>query len=109
MCMPLNGGIQSLFEMSVDASVLCSLHGRCVLLEPSGSERSVTTIDAFSGRGATLGRIPLTYAVDILPDGDSLAFVFLKGADPPIASASCPLPASPLRTSLLREPFGSKR
>ena len=61
----------------------CATRGRCVVLEPQGSECIISAIDAVRGKGRELFRMPTSSGgANLSPDGDHFAFIVPERTGP---------------------------
>jgi dipeptidyl aminopeptidase/acylaminoacyl peptidase len=81
MRMPVSGG-RSTVMLEATGNLQCAAQGRCVILEPRDSEYAVLSLDG-EGKAPELARISRQiYGWNILPDGQSLAYIPAAAAGP---------------------------
>jgi hypothetical protein len=76
MRLPLTGGVPAeLVHVGRAARPRCAVRGPCILLESRDGSDVISSLDPVAGKGAELLRIPTTYGVELLPDGDAVAYI----------------------------------
>jgi eukaryotic-like serine/threonine-protein kinase len=76
MRMPLSGGGSELLFPTEHWGLGCSARSGCMIFTEQGSETVISSVDPVKGKGAELGRVPVsTGGGCILPDGNAFAYV----------------------------------